>query len=320
MQRGKEQMMVINHPRVKVCSSGEEAEILIPPHVNLEEYPEWLKKRAVERKPDYKDAWPNSDSDAVSALIASINAWDWLDHWGTAIYAGTEHLVSEPYHMNRKRIEQLLRFCDEFNLKVNIQASGHHYPTKTMRIFVWPREWTKGDHFLQEPEGYKDGVPPGQRCFAEPPQASRHQVRDRTRSAAKAAQELKETFALEKHLRDYLARNLDMLENGMALWPVERGRTAVEFRVNNKNRRIDILARDSTGTPTVVETKVRRGHERTVGQVLFYQDCVRKILNVARVRVLIVAKQFSAELKAATGSLPDVSLIQYSGTKTFMKI
>src|SRR5208282_3867626 len=116
-------------------------------------------KRALERKPDYKDAWPNSDADAVSALITSIDAWDWLDHWGTAIYAGREHLVSEPYHMNRERLDQLLRFCDELKLKVNIQASGHHYPTKTMRVFVWPKEWSKADYFLQEPEGYDDGVP-----------------------------------------------------------------------------------------------------------------------------------------------------------------
>ena len=139
--------MIINHPRVKVCSSGEEAELLIPPHLDLEAYPGWLRKQALERNPEYKDAWPNSESDAVSALIASIDAWDWLDHWGTAIYAGKEHLVSEPYHMNRERIDQLLRFCNEFNLAVNIQASGHHYPTKTMRIFVWPKEWTNGRPF-----------------------------------------------------------------------------------------------------------------------------------------------------------------------------
>ncbi|MGO8735296.1 MAG: endonuclease NucS domain-containing protein [Terriglobia bacterium] len=312
--------MVVIHPRIKVCSSGEEAELLIPPHLDLETYPGWLRKRALERKPEYKDAWPNSDADAVSAVIASIDAWDWLDHWGTAIYAGKEHLVSEPYHMNRERIDQLLRFCNELNLAVNIQASGHHYPTKTMRIFAWPKEWTKGDYFLQEKEGYRDGVPSGERCFAESGLPTRHQVPHRTRSGAKAAAGAKDAFALEKDLRDYLARNLNNLENGMTLWPVERGQRAVEFRVNNKNRRIDILARDADGIPTVIETKVHRGHERTVGQVLFYQDRVRNILNVEKVRVLIVAEQVSAELKAATASLPDVSLIEYSGTKTFRKL
>lgn len=312
--------MVINHPHVKVCSSGEEAELLIPPHLDLGAYPGWLRQRALERLPEYEDSWPNSDSDAVSALVARIDAWDWLDHWGTAVYAGKEHLVSEPYHMNRERIDQLVRFCNELNLAVNIQASGHHYPTKTMRIFVWPKEWTKGDYFLQEEEGYEDGLPSGRRCFAESGKPSRRQTLHRDRTGAKAARGAENGFALEKHLRDHLAGNLNDLENGMTLWPVKRGQNAVEFRVDKKNRRIDILARDSSGIPTVIETKVHTGHERTVGQVLFYQDCVRKILKVERVRVLIVAKQVSAELKAATASLPDVSLIEYSGTKTFRKL
>lgn len=312
--------MVVRHPHFKTCSSGEEAELLIPPHLELDTYPEWLRKRALERRPDYKDAWPNSDADAVSACVEGLDVWDWLDHWGTAVYAGKEHLVSEPYHMNRERIDQLLRFCDEFDLAVNIQASGHHYPTKTMRIFVWPKEWEKADYFLQEKEGYKDGVPPGEQCFAESSTPSRRQDSRRTRTGTKVAKEAKDAFAQESHLRDYLARDLSQLEMGMTLWPVERAQRAVEFRVDNKNRRIDILARDASGIPTVIETKVHKGHERTVGQVLFYQDCVRKILKVEKVRVLIVAKQISTELKSATVSLPDVSLVEYSGTKTFRKL
>jgi len=312
--------MIINDPRIKVCSSGEDAELLIPPHLDLETYPGWLRKRALERKPEYKDAWPNSDADAVSAWIEGIDAWDWLDHWGTAVYDGDEYLVSEPYHMNRERIDQLLRFCNELSLAVNIQASGHHYPTQTMRIFVWPREWPYGDDFLQEEEGYKNGLPVGERCFAESDKPSHRQVARGTRRGAKVAGGTNDEFALERHLRDYLARNLNDLECGMTLWPVARGQTAVEFRVNERNRRIDILARDATGIPTVIETKVHRGHERTVGQVLFYKDCARRILNVDRVRVLIVAKQFSAELKAATASLPDVSLIEYTGPRTFKKL
>ena len=312
--------MIVSDPRVKVCSSGEEAELLIPPHLDLEVYPGWLRRRAVERNPAYKDAWPNSDSAAVSSLIEKIDAWDWLDHWGTAIYDGKEHLVSEPYHMNRERIDQLLRFCDELNLTFNIQASGHHYPTKTMRIFAWPKEWPAGDYFLQEKEGYKDGLPSGQQCFAESGKPSRRQIPQRTRSGAKVAPGAKDGFALEKHLRDYLARNLNYLENGMILWPVEGGRRAVEFVVDTKRRSIDILARDATGVPTVIETKVHKGHERTVGQILYYQARVREILKVEKVRVLIVAKQITAEVKAATAKLPDVSLIDYSARNDFRKL
>jgi hypothetical protein len=107
-----------------------------------------------------------------------MDAGDWLDHWGTAIYGGEEFLVSEPYHMNRERIDQLLRFCEALNLAFNIQSSGHHYPTLTMRIFVWPKDWSIGDHFCQEEEGYgeqeqsrtgeKRAKCSGQTCLAKP--------------------------------------------------------------------------------------------------------------------------------------------------------
>ena len=51
-------------------------------------------------------------------------------------------------------------------------------------------------------------------------------------------------FAYERDLRDYLAKNLSVIEPGMALWPVSDPETAVEFRVDNNGRRIDILAKD----------------------------------------------------------------------------
>ncbi|MGA9055710.1 MAG: endonuclease NucS domain-containing protein [Terriglobia bacterium] len=312
--------MVINDPRVKVCSSGEDAELFIPPHLDLDVYPGWLRQRALERIPEYKDAWPNSDSDAVSRLIEKIDAWDWLDHWGTAIYGGKEYLVSEPYHMNRERIDQLLRFCNGLNLAFNIQASGHHYPTQTMRVFVWPKEWTEGDDFLQEKEGYADGRPSGDDCLALSGKTSPRRVPDRAGRTADVAREEEAAFAREEDLRDYLAGNLHVLERGMTLWPVGRGQRALEFTVDARHRRIDILARDASGIPTVIETKVHKGHERTVGQVLYYQERVREKLNVEKVRVLIVAKQISAELRAATARLPDVALLEYSRTIDLRKL
>ena len=274
---------------------------------------------ALDRRPDYRNAWENSDSDAVSALIERIDAWDWLDHWGTVVYGGEEYFVSEPYHMNRDRVDELLRFCTDLNLAFNIQASGHHYPTKTMRIFVWPKDWPHGDHFLQEKEGYRMGLQPGHRCLANLGSIFLSQVPERAQKSAKAATAT-EVFASEMQLRDYLVKSLIKLENGMTLWPVERGQRAIEFRVDDRNHRVDILARDVNGIPTIIETKVGRGHERTVGQVLHYQECVRKILKVERVRVLIVAKEISAELISATTSLRDVSLVEYKEKGIFTKL
>jgi Endonuclease NucS C-terminal domain len=306
--------MYIEDPQIRTCS-GKVARLLVPPHMEKHEWPEWLKERALERIPELRDAWPDSGSDAVSELIHKMDTWDWLDHWGTATYGGKRFLVSEPYHMNRERVDQLLRFCDSLNLKMNIQASGHHYPTLTMRVFVWPEEWNLWDEFQQEDEGYDrlPGSPTELACKSNRSEATRGRAESRSlRRTEKARGNSGSSFPLEGELRDHLARNLQTVEDGMTLWPVNAGQTAIEFVVDDRRRRIDILAKDRNGLPTVIETKVDRGHEKTVGQILYYQERIRELFKVRRVRVIIVARRFTKELRIATNRLPDVSLLEYS--------
>ena len=104
-------------------------------------------------------------------------------------------------------------------------------------------------------------------------------------------------FAYEEHLRDYLAKNLSILEASLTLWDGSEVE-AVEFPVDG--RRIDILAKDKSGVPVVVELKVNRGHERTIGQCLYYRAKIKEIMKVPRVRIFIVAEEISHELKLAT--------------------
>ncbi|HXZ43097.1 MAG TPA: endonuclease NucS domain-containing protein [Terriglobales bacterium] len=117
-------------------------------------------------------------------------------------------------------------------------------------------------------------------------------------------------FIREEHLRDYLADHLELLESGLELWPVGQDTDAVEFPVNG--RRIDILARDSRGIPVVIELKVSRGHERTIGQCLYYRGRIRELLNQETVRVFIVALEISKELRLATRELEDIVLFEYT--------
>jgi Endonuclease NucS len=116
-------------------------------------------------------------------------------------------------------------------------------------------------------------------------------------------------FAYEEHLRDYLAQHLELLEEGLKPWRVG-DEDAVEFPVNG--RRIDILAKDKQDLPVVIELKVSRGHERTIGQALYYRAKVKEILKVAKVRIFIVALEMSPELRAAAKEVPDVFLFEYS--------
>jgi hypothetical protein len=132
---------------------------------------------------------------------------------------------------------------------------------------------------------------------------------DTTENETQASSE----FALEEQLRDYLAENLGILEPGLSLWPVENG-DAVEFQVDEQGptRRIDILAKDQGGVPVVIELKVSRGHERTVGQALYYRARIKKRFGVKRARIIIVASEISQELRDAASEVSDVLLFEYS--------
>lgn len=117
-------------------------------------------------------------------------------------------------------------------------------------------------------------------------------------------------FAYESDLRDFLARNLGLIEPGLALYEDEEIK-GVEFPVGG--RYIDILAIDKTRTLVVIELKVSRGHERTVGQLLRYMGWIAK--NQAedgqKVRGIIAAREISDDLKLACAYLPNVSLFEY---------
>src|SRR6266540_225639 len=76
-------------------------------------------------------------------------------------------------------------------------------------------------------------------------------------------------FALEAHLRDFLAQNLDRVEPGLCLYSSE-GRNGIEFAVDSGRGRIDLLAVDQNETPVVIELKLSQGRNRALGQLLYY--------------------------------------------------
>jgi hypothetical protein len=121
-------------------------------------------------------------------------------------------------------------------------------------------------------------------------------------------------FAREEQLRDYLAKNLRILEPGLSLWPGPEEGDAVEFAVDEQgpSRRIDIFAEDRDKLPVIIELKVSRGHEKTVGQALYYRAKIKQRFNKERVRIFIVAAEISPELRAAASEVSDVSLFEYS--------
>jgi len=123
-------------------------------------------------------------------------------------------------------------------------------------------------------------------------------------------------FAMEAHLRDYLAINLRELEHGLTLWNLNP--PSVEYSISGK--RIDILAKDVQGVPVVIELKLDKGYDKVVGQGLLYQALISKQLNVPKVRVILVANEISDELKMACSQQLDVALFEYAITMKIAKV
>lgn len=134
-----------------------------------------------------------------------------------------------------------------------------------------------------------------------------------------AAPEASSEFAYEHDLRDYLARNLRILEPSLKLY-TDEGITGVEFPVGG--RFIDILAVDHKGDYVVIELKVSKGYDRVVGQLLRYISWIKK--NHAEpgqsVRGFIVAKQISEDLFLACSELPSISLYEYALSVTVKRV
>ena len=115
-------------------------------------------------------------------------------------------------------------------------------------------------------------------------------------------------FAAEADLRDFLAKNLHLIEPGLKLYQGHRG-GGVEFAVDKG--RIDILAVDGSGRYVVFEIKVSRGRDRTLGQILYYMAWVNQHLGSGPCRGVIVAKEVGDDLALAAKCVEGVSLFRY---------
>jgi hypothetical protein len=126
-------------------------------------------------------------------------------------------------------------------------------------------------------------------------------------------------FAYESDLRNFLSKNLHVLEDGLRLYEDE-GITGVEFPAGG--RFIDILALDGAGTYVVIELKVSRGYDRALGQLRRYMGWTAK--NHAdpgqAVRGIIVAREIGEDLVLACSGLVDVQLFEYEMSVSVRKV
>jgi len=120
-------------------------------------------------------------------------------------------------------------------------------------------------------------------------------------------------FALESHLRDYLAKNISKLKTTdakLSVYVSADGRDGVEFQTDVGP--IDILAIDEQSRFVVIELKVGRGPDAALGQILRYMGWVQKHLaNENQVRGVIVAAEIPKKLRYAVTQVSNVTLMEY---------
>lgn len=68
---------------------------------------------------------------------------------------------------------------------------------------------------------------------------------------------------------------------------------------------------DRAGRFVVIELKVSRGRNRTIGQLLYYMGWVDESLGKGPCRGMIVARDISQDLAVAVQRAPGVTLYQY---------
>ncbi|MDO9301375.1 MAG: endonuclease NucS [Anaerolineales bacterium] len=126
-------------------------------------------------------------------------------------------------------------------------------------------------------------------------------------------------FAYESDLRDFLSRNLTIIELGLHLYEDE-GISGVEFPVGG--RFIDLLAMDKHNNYVVIELKVSKGYDRVIGQLLRYMAWIET--NQAepsqKVRGIIIAREISNDLHLAASKIPDVELFEYDLSVSLRKV
>ena len=116
------------------------------------------------------------------------------------------------------------------------------------------------------------------------------------------------TFSLERDLQTALRANIEQLEEGLTI--IDGG-----TELATEAGRIDITARDASGTTVVIELKAGTAKPTIIAQVLSYMATTTG--EGESVRGILVAGDFHPRVVLAARAVPNLALKQYAVQFTF---
>lgn len=114
----------------------------------------------------------------------------------------------------------------------------------------------------------------------------------------------------ETQLRSYLARSLNIVEEGLELFVDEMGNDGVEYQTDIGA--IDLLAVNSSGDFIVILLKVERSSGEVSGQILGFMNWIRQYLAHGRtVRGYVIGTHITDNIRFALAHRDDIALKEY---------
>lgn len=120
------------------------------------------------------------------------------------------------------------------------------------------------------------------------------------------------TFTLERDMQDALRQSIEQLEPGLVV--IDGGAEHVVA-----SGRIDILAKDPSDVPVVIELKAVRAGRDAVGQILAYMGDVAADSNTPT-RGLLIAPEFDHKAVSAASVVPSLRLVTYTYNFAFAAV
>jgi hypothetical protein len=84
--------------------------------------------------------WHGDGEAAIMVFQEQFDSHGWRDHDGWIEQWGQTILVSEPYLVEANALVRLLDFVNKCNLEMKIFGVSNHFPGRTLRIMIWPKE------------------------------------------------------------------------------------------------------------------------------------------------------------------------------------